>query len=139
MTTNRGGTTNLADWPAGNICLDLTKGGPVKVQTGAYRELGRITLPKGASFQLAAAIRLPDRCWARWRFARIGWGADPDGHDETGCDPLLPAPDCKATSYEPKSHVLRGGGPVAFEIKVYGPSSTIALPTVKLMAELVQA
>lgn len=133
MAVHPKGSKHLADWPEGAGALQDLSG--VRVQTGAYRRLGTIILPKGGTFLPSAAIRLPEGCWARWRFARIGWGSDPDGHDETGAQPLLPAPDGAATSYTPAGHPMSGGGPLAFEIKVYGPSAVIALPVAKLMAK----
>lgn len=125
----------MSPWPEGAaVIIDRTADGkPVKVAAGGYVELGRIILPADGRFLPSAAIRLPAGTWARWRFARIGWGGDPDGHDEIGCALLAPAPDGLATSHTPAGHPIKGGGPLAFEIKVYGATS-VALPTVKLMA-----
>lgn len=126
-------TKTMTPWPEGAApFMDLTADKPLTVEAGAYRELGRFILPADGRFEPSAAIRMPDGTWARTRWVRVGWGADKDGRDETGCNPLLPAPDGKATSYTPKGHAIKGGGPLAFEIKVYGAASVV-LPVAKLM------
>ena len=133
-----------------NVLVNLAVRGdaqypPVTVATGKYVELGRINVPAGSRYEPSAAIRLPEApwkdgtCWATWKFVRVGWGADPDGMDETGCQPLYARPDGKAVSHTPKGHIMRGGGPLSYQICVFADTPTVDLPTVKLMLNKVEA
>ena len=112
---------------------------PIEVLANRYVELGRIDLPAGSRFEPSAAIRLPGGCWATWKFVRVGWGADPDGLDETGCQPLYARPDGKPVSHTPKGHIMKGGGPLSYQICVFAPTDKVSLPTVKLMLNKVEA
>lgn len=112
----------VATWPAVGSSKVLEPSDKV-LKDGVYGEVGRIDLPKGGKFLLTLQGRLPQGSWARVEFQRVGWGNDPDGRDQTGSTPWLPAPDGKATSYT-HNHEIGGGGPVAYMIKPYGPGDT---------------
>ena len=127
-----------------NVLVNLAVRGnpdlpPLEVPTGHYHELGRIDVPAGSRYEPSAAIRMDSGCWATWKFVRVGWGADPDGMDETGCQPLFARPDGKPVSHTPKGHIMKGGGPLSYQICVFADTPTVALPTVKLMLNKVEA
>ena len=83
------------------------------LKDGSYNEVARISLPDpDADYYLSLQCRLPEGVYARVQFRRVGWG---DG--VTGNNPLTP-PDGAATSFT-HQHVIKGGGPVAFDIKPY--------------------
>lgn len=130
--------------PKDNVLVVLAERGnpakpPLEVPAGAYHELGRIAVPAGSRYEPSAAIRLPAGCWATWKFVRIGWGADPDGTDDTGAQPLFARPDGKPVSHTPKGHIMKGGGPLSYQICVFTDAGTVELPTVKLMLNKVEA
>jgi hypothetical protein len=111
---------SMAEWPAvgSSKVIEPTD---KTLKDGVYGEVGRITLPNG-KYLLTLQGRMPEGSWARVEFQRVGWGDDPDGRDQTGSTPWLPAPDGKATSYT-HNHEIGGGGPVAYMIKPYGPGA----------------
>jgi hypothetical protein len=120
----------VTEWAVGQD--KLIRKDNVKVTAGKYNAVARITIPKPGSYVLTFQTRLPAGRHARWQFTRVGWGADPDGRDETGPNPLTP-PDGKATSFT-HTHRIEGGGPVDFEIKVAG-TGTVTLPYIIAKAE----
>ena len=107
-------------------------GNPVWVTAERWTSVEAISIPAGGHYTVTAQVRLPRRAWAEFRLVRHGWGADPDGMDETGYHVFRARPDGRPTS-ESFTHALKGGGPIEFQLRLHLPAPhpvlPVALPT----------